>query len=120
MSILPNLITINGVHYTPSSYTVSIMDIDQDSVRTADGTMQRNRVATKRKIELTYKGLDKAEIALLLNALSALFLEVKYIDPIDNDLRTGTFYSGDKKVEGMDYIDGVIRWKNVSFNLVEK
>ena len=117
---MQNLIKINGVEYTPSAYAVSIVDIEKESARTVDGTMQRNRLATKRKIELTYKGLSKDEIALLLDALSSLFFEVSFIDPKDNQLITGTFYCADKKVEGLDYIDGTIRWKEVSISLMEQ
>jgi hypothetical protein len=113
-------IKINGVDLpSPSEYAVGIQDISK-AERNANGTMIIERVATKRKIELSWKYLDKDQLAQVLNAVSPVFFEVTYIDPQDNGIMTGTFYCGDRKCGMLDYKNGVPRYKDVQFNLIER
>ena len=65
------MIKINGAEIpAPTDYTVSIMDIDGKTTRTASGRMTRDRIAVKRKIELTWKFLSKEELSGLLKKVS--------------------------------------------------
>lgn len=114
------MIKINGVALpTPSDYIVSIMDISKAS-RNAAGTMVIERIATKRKIELSWKYLSKTEISNVLKMVSPVFFNVEYIDPEDSAWKTGTFYCGDRSVGALDYRNGNIRWKDIKFNLIER
>jgi len=114
------MIKINGVALpTPSDYIVSIMDISKAS-RNAAGTMVIERIATKRKIELSWKYLSKTELSNVLKIVSPVFFTVEYIDPEENDWKTGTFYCGDRSVGALDYRNGNIRWKDIKFNLIER
>lgn len=114
------LIKINGVELkTPSSFSVGIQDISH-AERNANGTMIIERIATKRKIELGWEVLTAEEMALLLNKVSAIFFTVQYEDPQDNALKTGTFYCGDRKAPMLSFLNGVPRYKSLSFNLVER
>lgn len=115
-----SLIIIDGVEIpAPSEYSVGIQDISK-AERNANGTMIIERVATKRKIELSWKYLDKDQLAQVLNAVSPVFFQVTFIDPQDNATRTGTFYCGDRKAGMLDYKNGVPRYKDVQFNLIER
>lgn len=115
-----SLIIIDGVEIpAPSEYSVGIQDISK-AERNANGTMIIERVATKRKIELSWKYLDKDQLAQVLNAVSPVFFQVTFIDPQDNVTRTGTFYCGDRKAGMIDYKNGVPRYKDVQFNLIER
>lgn len=115
-----NIIEINGVAPpTPSDYQVGIMDLSK-AERNAQGDMVIERIATKRKIELIWKYLTKAELAGVLTQVSPVFFTVKYIDPQTNGAKTGTFYCGDRNVGALDYINGKIRWKDIKFNLIER
>ncbi len=115
-----SLIIIDGVEIpAPSEYSVGIQDISK-AERNANGTMIIERVATKRKIELSWKYLDKDQLAQVLNAVSPVFFEVTYIDPQTNGARTGTFYCGDRRCGMLDFQNGVPRYKDVQFNLIER
>ena len=114
------MIKINGILLPiPSDYIVSIMDISK-AERNAAGTMVIERIATKRKIELAWKYLDRTELSNVLKLVSPVFFTVDYIDPEDNAWKTGTFYCGDRTIGALDYRNGNIRWKDIKFNLIER
>lgn len=114
------MLKIDGVVIpTPSDYQVGIMDLSK-AERNALGTMIIERVATKRKLELSWKYLSKEELSSLFNRVSAVLFQVEYVDPQDNVLKIGTFYAGDRKAGAIDYQDGIIRYKDISVNLIER
>ncbi|TYP67701.1 DUF6711 family protein [Paenibacillus methanolicus] len=114
------LISIAGVALpTPTDYSLGIQDVN-NTERNAKGDMIGERIATKRKIELGWKFLTAAQTQQVLNAVSQLFFDVTYVDPQTGGNRTGTFYAGDRTCNVMDFIDGVPRYKDVKFNLIER
>ncbi len=114
------MIKIDGVVIpTPSDYTVGIMDLSK-AERNARGDMIIERIATKRKIEMSWNFLTKEQLSNLLNLVSPVFFQVEYIDPQDNSKKTRTFYSGDRNSGALDYRNNQIRWKDIKFNLVER
>lgn len=114
------MIKINGVEIpTPSEYSVGIQDIS-NAERNANGTIIIERIATKRKIELSWKYLSKPALSNLFNLVSSVFFTVEYIDPQDGGVNTGTFYSGDRNAGALSFINGEIKWKDVKFNLIER
>jgi hypothetical protein len=114
------LLKINGVDMpTPTDFNVGIMDLSK-AERNANGTMIIERIATKRKLEISYSFLDRTDMSKILNAISPVFFSATYMDPQTNAMRTGTFYSGDRNLPMLDYKNGVPRWKDIKFDLVEK
>lgn len=114
------MIKINGVEIpTPSDYAVGIQDLSK-AERNAKGTMIIERIATKRKLDLAWNYLSKENLAILFKMVSPVFFTVEYIDPQDGGIKTGTFYAGDRNAGAIDYVNGVIRWKDIKFNLVER
>ena len=114
------MIDINSVTITtPSTFKAGILDIS-DSWRTARGTLKKEIIATKRKLELSWAKLTSAQLSTLLGQVSANFFSVTYPDPETGAPRTGTFYAGDKNCETFKYNGGNIIWKNVTFNLIEQ
>lgn len=115
------IISIGGVSLpAPSDFQVNIQDIDKAD-RNARGVLIKERIRSGvRKIELGWKLLTADEMALILNAVSPSFFSVTYPDPQTNGNRTGTFYSGDRPAPMYDYRNGVPRYKDVKFNLIEK
>lgn len=114
------MIRINGVELpTPSDYIVGIQDISKAD-RNAKGTMIIERIASKRKLELSWKYLSKEDTSRVLNLVSPVFFQVTYIDPQVGGWKSGTFYAGDRSAGALDYIRGKIRYKDVKFNLVER
>lgn len=104
---------------TPSDLSVGIMDLSK-AERNARGTMIIERIATKRKLELSWKYLDKDTLSHLLKLISPVFFNVEYIDPESNSLKTGVFYSGDRNMGALDFKNGIVRYKDIKFNLVER
>lgn len=114
------MISINGVTIpAPSDFTVGIQDISK-AERNARGTMIIERIATKRKLELQWKYLSKPQLSQLLNLVSGVFFSVTYPDPQTGANRTGTFYCGDRPAPMIDFRNGVPRYKDVKFSLVER
>lgn len=114
------MIKINGVTVpTPSDFSVGIQDLSK-AERNAAGTMIIERIATKRKLELSYAYLDKSSLSTLLTAVSPVFFTVEYPDPQSGATRTGTFYCGDRKSGMMIFRSGIPKWKDISFSLVER
>lgn len=114
------MIKINGVSIpTPSDLNIGIQDLSK-AERTANGTMVIERIATKRKLELSWKYLSKEDLSTVFNAVAPVFFEVEYIDPQENSVKTGTFYAGDRKAGALDFKNGNIRYKDISVNLVER
>lgn len=114
------LFKVNGVALpTPSDYQVGIMDISK-AERNAAGTMVIDRIATKRKLELSWKYLSKEDLSKLFKLVSPVFFQVEYIDPVNDVRKTGMFYAGDRSAGALDFINGNIRYKDIKFNLVER
>ena len=115
-----SLIKINGVDIpTPSSYSIGVQDLS-NAERNANGTMIIERIATKIKIELAWSFLTKEQTSLILNTVSDVFFRVEYIDPVIGGYKSGTFYCGDRSIGLIDFKNGLPRYKDIKFNLVER
>ena len=109
---------------TPSTlaYTRADYDAEEGSYRDITGTMSRQRITTKVKLELTWKSgaLSIEEMSTLLKAVDALFFDVKYFDPYVGGFTVKTMYVGDRSTNMYSFVKGVPIWDKVSFNLIEK
>lgn len=114
------MIKIDGVEIpTPTTYVVGIEDLS-NAERNAKGDIIIDRIGTKRKIELSWNYLSREDLALVLQKVAPVFFQVEYIDPQTNSKRVGTFYSGGRTAAALDYRNGVIRYKDIKFNLIER
>lgn len=112
---------VNGVMMPDTkSFTVNIADLDGKSDRNADGELIRDRIGTKRKLEIEYPPLDPYEISLILKAISPVFVEVEFPDPQEGRFITKTMYAGDKSSPMFCIKDGKPKWSGLKFNLIEK
>ena len=112
---------VNGVAMpTPKSFTVNISDLDGESNRNANGDLIRDRIATKRKLEIEYPPLDPSDISLILKAISPVFISVEYPDPQEGGFITKTMYAGDKSSPMYSIINGQPKWSGLKFNLIER
>ena len=108
------------VNPAPQTMQVTIQDIDAKATRDAQGLLHRDRVATKRKITLSFGALTVPECAKILGAVKSEFFRVDYLDPQDGNMRSGTFYVGDRTTPVYSFIDLVPAWKGLSFDLIEQ
>ncbi len=114
------LITVAGVELpTPTGFQVGIMDISK-AERNSLGKMIIERVATKRKLFLTYSFLTEYQAALILRTIAPTFYNVTYLDPQDKTMKSGSFYCGDRNITMIDYVDGVPRYQEFNFDLIER
>lgn len=118
-------LTINGVDMTPYIAYGGLKwqrnDVDSPNTgRTMDAVMQRGRVATKIRLDITCRLLLAEELSVVLNTIYPEFVTVSYDDPMYGYV-TKTMYSNNnpaayqiKKPSGKEY------WSGVSFPLVER
>jgi hypothetical protein len=113
------LITVDGVVLpTPTEFQVGYQDISK-AERNANGRMIIERVATKRKLFLTYAYISESDASLILKAIAPTSYTVIYMDPQTKSMRSGAFYCGDRNLGMIDYINGNARFKELGFNLIE-
>ena len=93
------------VNPAPQTMQVAIQDIDAKATRDAQGLLHRDRVATKRKIT---------------DSVKAEFFNVEYLDPVDGQVRSGTFYVGDRTAPVYSFVGSLPVWKGLSFDLIEQ
>jgi hypothetical protein len=114
------LVTVGGVALpTPTDFQVGIMDISK-AERNANGTMIIERVATKRKLFITYSYVKESDAATILKAIAPTSYTVTYLDPQTRAMKSGSFYCGDRNIGMIDYINGFPRYKDLTFNLIER
>lgn len=118
-------LTINGVDMVPYIAKAGLKwqrsDIDSPNTgRTIDGLMQRGRVATKIRLDVTCRLLESQEVSIVLNAIIPEYVTVTYDDPMYGRV-TKTMYSNNnpatyqlKKNSGKEY------WGGVTFPLIER
>lgn len=118
------IIRINGAEIAayPKEFTVTTLDIDnsESTVRTADGTLNRDRVAVKRQIEMTWSALDWETISALLQSIKDVFFDLYYPDPMDGTYATRTFYVGNRPTPFAMNKNGTIMWNGLKVTLTEK
>ena len=114
------MLKINGVTIvTPKGYELSISDIDGETNRNANGTLIRDRIAVKRKLNLDWQPLTQNQSSTLLNAVTSVFFDVTFVDPKDGII-TKTMYVGDRSTPAYSYINGVVLWNGLKMNFIER
>ena len=77
------------------------------------------RIATKRKLFFTYSYIPADEAAFIFKTIAPTFYNVTYIDPQDeNEIRQ--FLLWGSQLGMIDYLNGVPRYKDFTFNLIER
>ncbi|SDY13025.1 hypothetical protein [Eubacterium barkeri] len=88
-----------------------------ESGRTLDGTMHKEVVAPKRKLECTWQTSDDSKTARILSAIKArTFGTLTYPDAMSGGDMTRTFYTGDPSCDSITLMHGILWWTiKVSF-----
>lgn len=118
------LLKVNGVALvaSPSEFKVTILDLDDadSSVRTSDGTLNRDRVAVKRQVEIGWNALTNVQISQILKAMQNVFFDFTFPDPMVGDYITRRMYVGDRPAPVAFERNGVLWWKDLKFTLTER
>jgi len=118
------MLKINGQEIAayPSQFTVTTMDIDdgESSVRTADGTLNRDRITVKRQIEMSWGVLRWSQISAIMKAMEGVFFELTYPDPSAGTEVTKSFYVGNRPAPFTVQNGNEILWNGLKVTLTEK
>lgn len=118
------ILKINNVEISayPKEFSVTPMDLDngESSVRTADGTLTRDRIAVKRQIDMSWGVLSWSEMSGILQAMSGVFFDFYYPDPMTGTYVTKTMYVGNRPAPAALSKDGDILWKDLKVILTER
>jgi hypothetical protein len=117
-------IKINGVELPeyPEQFSVTVLDIDDGdtTVRTADGTLNRDRIAVKRRIQMAWGLIGWQNLSTILQSMQSTFFEVYYPDPMTGTYATKTFYASDRPALVAYSSGGDVRWSGLDITLIEK
>lgn len=114
---------INNVEMPcPSSLKWTLSTYDLESSRGVDGTMQRQVICHKEKLDLSWNSakLTTTEIAQILNAVLPTFIQVTYFSPLANAYVTKEMYVSDRNLSFYRVVDGKPVIDNITFSLVER
>lgn len=80
-------------------YSVDIYDVDASTTgRNQAGTMIRDRVAVKRKVNCKWNYITPDTAKSLLSKVTSSFFNLRFDDPLTGGKYTGTFYVGDRSI----------------------
>jgi hypothetical protein len=123
---MSNYLEVSGVNL--SSY-ISKMTIDDEPVwndnagRALDAGFVGRIIARKWKINLATKPLHQKESAIIHSSLKVGdFIKVKFIPPTseNDELIERIFYVSPSSNSVYSYVNGIVRYESMSFNLIEK
>nr|DAN56643.1 MAG TPA: hypothetical protein [Caudoviricetes sp.] len=115
-------ITINQQEFNPASCQFEYETLDGENAgRTLDGTMHRDVVSTKIKINLEWNSITVSEMSRLLTALDSPFFTVRYFNPQRGGFVTDTFYCGNRSVPVYSFINNQIKYNSgFTVNLIQR
>lgn len=95
-----NWIKVGGVTLpAPSTYKVSLSDLDKDSSRNEKGKLKRQRIRSQvYKIESTWK-IPVSQAKVIVDAFSPKEFSVTFFDVTSGNYITKSMYAGDKTAE---------------------
>lgn len=121
-------VSIDGQAWTslpdPSSLSYSVYDLDAGGKtgRGLDGGMNRDRVAVKEKISMTFNAMFRADFEKAILLIKNAFFYVNFYSPYYGEWRIAEMYVGDRSFDyyGMVKKDNNDLVKSVKFNFIER
>ena len=115
---------VNGTDLTPYIAYGGLKwqrnDIDSpDAGRNMDGTMERGRVTTKIRLDITCRLLTSEELSAVLNALLPETVTVVYDDPMYGRVAKRMYANNNPATFQVRKTNGKEYWAGVTFPLVE-
>jgi len=116
---------VDGIDMTPylayQGFKWSRNDVDApETGRTLDGMMQRTRVSTKVRLDITCRPLTAEEASIVLTAIMPVWVQVQYLDPQVGAVVTKTMYANNNPASYMINKGGKAYWNGITFPLVER
>lgn len=119
------MLIIDGVDFMPFIGKQGVKwqrnDIDAaNSGRTMDGQMQRGRVATKIRLDITCRPLTAEEAMLVLNTILPEYVSVDYYDPMSGKRYNVEMYSNNNPASFLIEKPEDDWWGGITFPLIER
>lgn len=87
--------------------------------RDLDGTLRRNRVCTKIRLDITCRPLRDEEARVVLSAIMPEWVSVKYTDPQAGLVVKKMYANNNPATYLMKATDGTEWWQGITFPLIE-
>ena len=118
-------LVVNGIDFVPFIAKQGVKwqrgDIEAPNAgRTMDGQMQRGRVTTKIRLDITCRPLTDAEARTVLNAIYPEFVTVDYYDPMFGYRSGVTMYSNNNPASFLMMKPDTDWWDGITFPLIER
>ena len=121
-------VSLDGQAWTslpdPSSLSYSVYDLDAGGKtgRGLDGGMNRDRVAVKEKISMTFNAMFRVDFEKAILLIKNAFFYVNFYSPYYGEWRIAEMYVGDRSFDyyGMVKKDNNDLVKSVKFNFIER
>lgn len=108
----------------PSSMEHQVYDLDAggSTGRTLDGSMQRDRVAVKEKLVMSFPPMIAADYHTALSLVADQFFYCKYFSVKTGSVRTALMYVGDRSAKAYYRMTGTSAdlYTDIKFNFIEK
>lgn len=120
------ILEIDGVNIVPyiahGGFKWQRTDVDGEGAgRDLNGDLRRNRVGTKRRLDITCRLLKGREASIVLSAIMPEWVTVRYYDPQVGAVVTKTMYSNNNPASYMmKKPDGTEWWSGITFPLIER
>ena len=116
------ILRIDGVDMMPYIRQKGIKwtrsDLDGPNAgRTMDGTMHRDRITGKVRLDITCLPLTSEEAATVLSAIYPEYIQVEYTDPMEGTV-TKTMYANNIPATYIDTSTDL--WEGIVFPLIER
>lgn len=118
-------LTIGSVDLTPYIAYQGVKwqrsDLDSEEAgRTLDGVMHRDRVASKRRLDVTLRPVTTSEASTILSAIAPEWVSVTFTDPETGSDVTKTMYSNNIPATYCVKKGSVDYWSGITFPLIEQ
>ncbi|MBD9846478.1 hypothetical protein IHP33_12180 [Enterococcus faecalis] len=106
----------------PKELSVNIQTLDSGSSgRNANGTMVRDIIAKKTKLDVKWGPLSTSEVSLILRLIDRSSFSIRYFDPQEGGMITKKFYCGDRSTPVYSWNDifSAMMWQGLSVPFIE-
>lgn len=104
---------------TPTDYAQGMMELSKAD-RNALGTMVKDFIAMKTKLDITWKFLTQKEMAILTAVKRKPSFTLEFISFETGKIATGQFYAGDLGSNAMQFKNGKVdNWLDTTMNFIE-
>lgn len=97
-------------------------DVDgANAGRMQDGTMQRDRISTKYRWDVTCRPLSAVEQSTILQLIQPEYITVRYTDPLNNIVSEDEYYSNNfPSTYLIKHTNGTEYWTGLAFPVIQR